>query len=149
MRTAEDVLAGYRSNGVFDPKLWLLVRRRQRGVGCLLLADHLRHDNMELLYLGLIPAARGRGCGRQLARQAQWLARRAGRRRLVLAVDAANAPAIQTYTAVGFQTWQQRESYVKLPIIGTPRLNRLSTVGTRAVREIPRWRGGRVERIFR
>jgi ribosomal protein S18 acetylase RimI-like enzyme len=113
VRDVEDVLASYRSTGLFDPRYWLLVRQEHRDVGCLLLADHPRHDNMELLYLGLIPAARGHGWGRRLVRYAQWLARLAGRRRLVLAVDAANAPALQTYMGVGFQAWRRRRLYVK------------------------------------
>ncbi len=113
VRNPEDVLAGYRSTGVFDPRHWLIVRHDRRDVGCLLLADHPRLDNMELLYLGLIPAARGHGWGKQLAGRAQWLARLAGRRRLVLAVDAANAPAVRTYTAMDFQAWQRRQLYVK------------------------------------
>jgi mycothiol synthase len=112
-RNAEDAMAGYRSIGVFDPSRWLIARHQQRAVGCLLVADHPAQDNMELLYLGLIPAVRGRGWGRQLARRAQGIARMAGRRSLVLAVDAANGPALQTYTAVGFQTWQQRRLYVR------------------------------------
>ena len=130
MRSSDDVLAGYRSTGVFDPNLWLIARRQQHVVGCLLVADHPQHENMELLYLGLVPEARGRGWGKRLARQAQWLARRAGRRQLVLAVDAANAPALQTYTSVGFQAWQRRRLFVR-PIpsdgIGTLGLNRFST----------------------
>jgi ribosomal protein S18 acetylase RimI-like enzyme len=113
VRDPEDILAGYRAAGAFDPRHWLLVRSEDRDVGCLLLADHPRHDSMEVLYLGLIPAARGHGWGKQLARRGQWLARLAGRRRLLLAVDAANRPATETYTAVGFQTWQRRQLYVK------------------------------------
>ena len=113
VRRPEDVLAGYRSTGVFDPRRWLIVRHEHRDVGCLLLADHPQHGSMELLYLGLIPAARGRGWGKRLVGRAQWLARLAGRERLFLAVDAANAPAVQTYTAVGFQPWQRRRLYVK------------------------------------
>jgi ribosomal protein S18 acetylase RimI-like enzyme len=113
VRDPEDVLAGYRASGAFDPRYWLLVRSEDRDVGCLLLADHPRHDSMEVLYLGLIPAARGRGWGKQLARRAQWLAGLAGRQRLLLAVDAANRPATETYMAAGFQTWQRRRLYVK------------------------------------
>lgn len=113
VHSGEDMLAGYRATGAFDLCRWLLVRHENRDVGCLLLADHPRHNNMELLYLGLIPAVRGRGWGKRIARHAQWLAQLAGRRRLVLAVDAANAPAVQTYTAVDFQAWQQRWLYVR------------------------------------
>lgn len=108
-----EVLLGYRSMSVFDPRLWLMAWHEGRAVGCLLLADHPRHDNLELLYLGLIPEVRGRGWGKVLARVAQQLASHAGRRRLVLAVDTANTPALQTYMAVGFQTWQHRRLYIK------------------------------------
>jgi hypothetical protein len=41
------------------------------------------------------------------------LAGLAGRQRLLLAVDAANRPATETYMAAGFQTWQRRRLYVK------------------------------------
>ena len=123
------------ATGVFDPRHWLIVRHEERDVGCLLLADHPRHDNMELLYLGLIPAARGRGWGRQLCAARSGLPGCAGRRRLVLAVDAANAPAVQTYTAVGFQAWQRRrlvrQAASLSPTIGTHRSNRLSTAAGR------------------
>ena len=112
-RESEDVLAGYRASGAFDPQYGLLARHADRDVGCLVLADRPRQNNMELLYLGLIPAARGHGWGKHLARRAQWLARLAGRRRLVLAVDAANPPAAKTYMSVGFQAWQRRRLYVK------------------------------------
>ena len=118
VRNTEDVLAGYRSAGEFDPGWWLIARRADCDVGCLLLADQPRQDSMELLYMGLVRTARGHGWGRQLARHAQWLARQAGRTRLVLAVDANNTPAIRTYKAVGFEAWQQRQMYVRKPNYG-------------------------------
>jgi GNAT superfamily N-acetyltransferase len=113
MRSTEDVLASYRGNGVFDPNRWLIVRHGQDDVGCLLLADQPRQDSMELLYMGVIRAARGHGWGRQFASRAQWLARLAGRKQLVLAVDSLNTPAIRSYLAVGFQAWQERRLYVR------------------------------------
>jgi GNAT superfamily N-acetyltransferase len=113
LRNPEEILTGYRSIGASRSSLWWMARRGHQAVGCLFLADHPRHNNMELLYLGLISGARGRGWGKWLAERAKQLARQAGRRRLVLAVDAANTPAIQTYMAVGFQTWQRRELFAK------------------------------------
>ena len=136
LRSLDDALAGYRPSDASNPGLWLIARRRGHAVGCLVVADCPRHDTMELLYLGLTAEARGRGWGKQLARHAQWLARRAGRRQLVLAVDKTNTPALQTYTSVGFQAWQRRRLFVR-PIpsdgIGTHGLNRFSTkvVGVR------------------
>ena len=114
VRPTEDVLAGYRGIGVFDPNRWLIVRHQGRDVGCLLLTDHPQHENYELVYMGVVPAARGHGWGTDITRLAQWLSRCAGRPRLVLAVDAANEPAIRTYAAAGFQAWDRRSVYVRV-----------------------------------
>jgi ribosomal protein S18 acetylase RimI-like enzyme len=119
-RSPEDVLAGYQATGAFDPSRWLFARHAGRDVGCVLLADHVEgpvpaQPQMELVYMGLVPEARGRGWGRHLARQAQWLARQAGRPRLLLAVDAANAPALAAYTAVGFATLGTRAVWLRFP----------------------------------
>ena len=103
-----DVLAGYRATGSHDPQRWLLVRHEGRDVGCLLLSDYPEQGNVELVYMGVVPEARGEGWGMHIARQAQWLARQAGRPRLVLAVDAANAPALRIYLALGFRPWDRR-----------------------------------------
>jgi ribosomal protein S18 acetylase RimI-like enzyme len=114
VRQLDDVLAGYRATGDFLPGRWLLVRYENRDVGCLLLADHPRYDNMELVYMGVIPENRGQHWGADIARRAQWVARQAGRPRLVLAVDASNTPAIDMYASVGFRTWDQRRIYYRI-----------------------------------
>lgn len=114
VRTAADVLAGYRATGQFDPARWLLVQAAGSDVGCLILADHAAADQWELVYMGLAPEARGRGWGLAIVRHAQWLAGRAGRARLVLAVDAANAPAIAQYAAAGFAAWDRRSVLIRL-----------------------------------
>ena len=113
LRTTDDVLEGYRAVGVYRPELWLLAQRGDEDVGCLLLADHPQLDNLELVYVGLTPALRGQGLGLVLTRQAQWLARQLGRRRMVLAVDAANAPAIALYEQAGFLGFDQRLVLIK------------------------------------
>lgn len=114
VRRTEDVLAGYRATGVFSAARWLLVRHRGEDVGCLILADHPEHENWELVYMGLVPAARGDGWGTDIARHAQWLTRQAGRPRLVLAVDAANQPAMRIYLKLGFRAWERRTVYLKV-----------------------------------
>ena len=113
VRTIEDVLAGYRATGVFDPSRWLFVRHDQRDVGCLLLTNHAGAEHWELVYMGLVPEARGRGWGLEVTRFAQGLARQAGRSRLVLAVDALNVPALQMYSAAGFVTWDQKTVFLR------------------------------------
>jgi ribosomal protein S18 acetylase RimI-like enzyme len=114
VRQVEDVLVGYRASGAFQPDHWLIVRHEDQDVGSLLLSDYPQQGNLELVYVGLVPAARGRGWGKHAIRQAQWLARRAGRSRLVSAVDAANKPAVDMYTASGFQAWDRRRVFLKV-----------------------------------
>jgi ribosomal protein S18 acetylase RimI-like enzyme len=67
---------------------------------------------MELVYLGVIAQARGRGLGYALTRYAQWMTRQAGRGKLVLAVDADNAKALRLYAEAGFQSWDRRSVLV-------------------------------------
>ena len=113
VRDMDDVLAGYRQTGAFAPERWLIVRHAERDVGCLLLADHPHDDQWELVYMGIVPAARGRGYGLQITRHALWLTQRAGRQRLILAVDAANEPALAMYAAAGLRLWNLRSAFVK------------------------------------
>ena len=114
IRRTEDVLAGYRATGVFSADRWLLVRHQGEDVGCLILADHPEQENWELVYMGLVPSARGNGWGSDITRHAQSLTRQAGRPRLVLAVDAANRPAMRMYLTLGFQAWDRRSAYLKV-----------------------------------
>jgi RimJ/RimL family protein N-acetyltransferase len=114
VRLIEDVLESYRATGVFDPARWLIVRHRESDIGCVLLTDHPRNNQWELVYMGVVPEARGHGWGLAMARYAQWLTRQAGRKRLVLAVDAANVPAIATYAAAGFVAWDHRSVYLRI-----------------------------------
>lgn len=114
VRQIEDILVGYRATGVFDPSRWLIVRHQGENVGCLLLADHPENENWELVYMGVVAGHRGHGWGIDIARRAQWLTRQAGRPRLVLAVDAANRPAIRTYAAVGFRAWERRSVFLRV-----------------------------------
>jgi ribosomal protein S18 acetylase RimI-like enzyme len=112
LRDVDDVLAGYRSVGGFDPSRWLIARHHGTDVGCLLLAEHEGAGQWELTYLGVVPEARSRGFGLELVRQAQWMAFRAGCERIVLAVDKNNRPALDVYSAAGFVAWDERRVYL-------------------------------------
>ena len=114
VRATRDVLDGYAATGQFSPSRWFYVTRDDRDVGCLLLADHPQENQWELVYIGLIPSARGNGWGLEMARFAQWLTGQAGRSRLVLAVDVENGPAIDMYAAAGFSAWDRRSVFLKV-----------------------------------
>jgi len=119
VRSIQDVLMGYQATGEYDPSRWLFIQSQTGdaetgSVGCLLLADHPRDKQWELIYMGLVPEARGRGWGLEATRQAQWQVRQAGRDRLVLAVDATNKYAVRVYAEAGFVTWDRRSVFTKI-----------------------------------
>ena len=114
VQATEDVLASYRAAGVFRPQWWLIAVHNRRDVGCLLLADHPDKGIVELVYMGLIPDVRGRGWGLEIVRHAQQIARCAGRRLLLAAVDAANEPALRVYAQAGFGVWDSRSAFVRV-----------------------------------
>ena len=119
VRSIEEVLAGYRAVGVFDPARWLLVSIADAttgtfvDIGCLLLADQPTSDQFELVYMGVVPEHRGKSWGSEIVRQALWRASIAGRKRIVLAVDSANHPATRMYAAAGFCSFDRRALYLR------------------------------------
>ncbi len=114
VRSIDDVLQGYRATGHFDPGRWFIVYDQATEIGCLILTDYPEHAIWELIYMGLLPAAQGRGRGLEIVRHALWLARQAARNRLVLAVDAANEPALRMYAAAGFRSWDRTAVYIRV-----------------------------------
>lgn len=98
LRDVEDVIAGHRASGEFDPRFWfVLMDPAEEPCGVLLLTRVPRNDLAELVYLGLSPNARGRGLGDLLMRQAFWAVGQMRLGRLTLAVDSKNAPALHLY----------------------------------------------------
>jgi GNAT superfamily N-acetyltransferase len=122
LRSAAESLAGYAAVGSSGVEHWRLVEVEGRLAGCLLMADHPGDGPRELVYLGLVPEVRGRKLGVALSEWAQWEARTAGKRLLVLAVDVANAPALRVYAETGFSIWEQRRVFMKN--LGSSRVER-------------------------
>lgn len=98
-RGIEDVIAGHKAAGDFDPRLWhlLCADGHDDPLGVLLLARSPRSDALELVYLGVNPAHRGQGLGELMVRQALAVAGASDCGLLSLAVDARNAPALKLY----------------------------------------------------
>ncbi len=120
--------------------------RRGRTSGCLLLTDHPEHKQWELVYVGLSAEFRGRGWGVEAVRRAQSLAgtRPACHGCLLLAVDAANEPAIAMYGEAGFTAWDRRSVLVRL----LKDWAKLSRLGPEVARESVRICAGS-QRVFR
>ena len=103
MRNIEDVIASHKASGEFDPNHWFLLYERENPLAVLLLAASPRTDAMELVYLGLVPSARGRGLGALVLRKALRTTLEADIGRLTLAVDANNTPALKLYYRHGLE----------------------------------------------
>jgi mycothiol synthase len=103
VREIEDIMAGHRASGEFNPQFWFLLTDHEVACGVVLLSRVSRAENAELVYLGLVPAARGRGIADLLMRQALCASRQMNLGRLTLAVDALNAPALKLYFRHGMQ----------------------------------------------
>jgi ribosomal protein S18 acetylase RimI-like enzyme len=112
LRSLDDVLDGYQATGDFDPEVWLLGILEGNDVAVLLLAPYTKTQQMELIYMGVVPSARGRGIGAAILRQAQEMSHVRQAKKLVLAVDAANAPARALYEQAGFFEWSRRSIYI-------------------------------------
>jgi hypothetical protein len=103
MRDMEDVIVGHKATGEFDPSLWQILCEGDEPRGVLLLSRMPSSDVMELVYLGLSPQGRGRGWSDLLMRQAMYHVASERRRRLTLAVDSINTPALKLYYRHGMQ----------------------------------------------
>jgi ribosomal protein S18 acetylase RimI-like enzyme len=114
LRSPAEVIDGYKVQGVFNPQNWFLVRCEHQDVGVLILAEHQPGENCELVYMGVIPNARGRGFGEQIVRFAIERAKQMNVERLVLAVDERNSPAFELYRRLGFVMWDRRTVYARL-----------------------------------
>jgi ribosomal protein S18 acetylase RimI-like enzyme len=117
VRSIEETLAGHRAQGKFDPARWWLVEEARQAVGVLLINAVADDAAWEIIYMGLAPAARGRGLGRQLLAKAVQEARQARIQKLTLCVDQRNQPALNLYRRAGFETGEQREVFLAvLPV---------------------------------
>jgi GNAT superfamily N-acetyltransferase len=108
-----DVVAGYQKLGKFRPEHWYFVQYLKEDIGCLLLNDQPQGDHLELVYMGLVPSARGRGWSHPIVKQAFWTARCASRHHVLVSVDARNTPALQAYRRAGFSPCDRKKIYLR------------------------------------
>ena len=112
----------------------------ETAVGCLLMGRHLPRrttgqqpsaDNVtasdvdphaptspsvvsELVYMGLVPEARGNRLGRQILKRAATISLEMGATRLILAVDESNEPARNLYRGAGMRPMMRESVWGKL-----------------------------------
>jgi GNAT superfamily N-acetyltransferase len=103
IRSVSSTLAGYAAAIAGESRPWWLVRRGDKTAGCLLLCPH-GSETVELVYVGLLPDFRNRGLSREILRFAHRWTQTSGAKRVVLAVDQQNDPAIRAYASFGYAT---------------------------------------------
>jgi GNAT superfamily N-acetyltransferase len=119
LRKTDDVLAGHRAAGDFDPGFWWVASRGGVPVGVLLMNCFSSTGLAEIVYMGVAQPARGTGVADALLDQAERLAGGAGVKQLALAVDARNIPARRVYTRWRFTETGAREAWIATPCIST------------------------------
>jgi ribosomal protein S18 acetylase RimI-like enzyme len=102
-RSAAEVLDGYIAAPAFQPTGWRIVSEGPCDVACLMTSYHAAGEALELTYMGIAPAARGRGLGNLLVAETGRIARLRQARQVVLAVDRSNHPACRLYRRCGFE----------------------------------------------
>jgi ribosomal protein S18 acetylase RimI-like enzyme len=107
-RAIDDVLAGYQATGTYRADLWWLLQQGQQATGCIIVADYPHMAQWELVYLGVHPRSRGQGLGEQMVLWLQHQALIQNVERIILAVDAANHPALAIYRDCGFVEFDRR-----------------------------------------
>ncbi len=115
LREMDDIIAGHMATGRFDPRHWTLYRDGDQPLAVMLLAEATNGSGMELVYLGLTPAARGQGLATTLMHHALDAAAGCGHGKLFLAVDAANRPALKLYRGLGFRSTVRKTALIFTP----------------------------------
>ena len=105
---------------MFRPDWWTLLLDGGRPAGVLLLSGLGVGGQMgaEVVYLGLAPAARGRGLSAPLLALAERAAATTSGRLLALAVDSQNAPAVAVYKRAGFRQNERRTALIRRLDVG-------------------------------
>lgn len=112
LRTAEDILAGHRASGLFDPTHWWVVTRESQPVGVLLLCGVPGRAAFEIAYIGVAQTVRGKGVANALVKRAIEAVRSANAVTLTLAVDRRNLPARRLYQRWFFRPVAMRDAWV-------------------------------------
>ncbi len=112
LRDIEDVIEGHKASGEFDPHKWFLVKHLDEYAGCLLLSSAAGRSGLEVVYMGLVPAFRGRGLGGVLLAKVMQLAFLERVAYVTVAVDASNEPACNLYVRTGFHETLRRVAWI-------------------------------------
>lgn len=113
LRSTQDILVSHRHTGIHDPRLWLLAEVNANPIGVVLLTHVPMRNAAEIVYVGVVPEARGKQYGRCLVSRAITIASQENKNDLILAVDFRNHYAMRIYDALGFVETDRRHAWIR------------------------------------
>lgn len=113
LRTTDDVIESHKSAGKFDPAHWWIIEADGEAEGCVLLSPSPEMRSLELVYMGLGPALRGKRLAVPALRSAILRAQRLDLDEVSCAVDMINEPARAVYARLGFTEFARRIAFVR------------------------------------
>jgi GNAT superfamily N-acetyltransferase len=114
LRSPEEVINSYFPGNQSNDACWLMNGEEDKPVGVMLFDKGPEPAVLEMSYLGLIPAVRGRGLGTTALGFANRIAGNAGYRFVSVTVDVRNVPALRLYRKHGFVETDRREVFLAL-----------------------------------
>jgi GNAT superfamily N-acetyltransferase len=112
IRSTHNTIEGYASC-VREPHLpWWVVVQEDVPIGCILLCPH-QTELVELVYLGLIATARGKGLGGKILEFVETWSNKRGVSRIVAAVDQRNHHALHIYEKAGYVEFSRANAWIK------------------------------------
>lgn len=115
-RTGQHALEGHQCAGQFDPRGWRIYQLDGEDVGIALLSQHFPDPIWEVVYTGVVPAARGQELGRAILIETLHYALSQGAWQVVLGVDSRNQPALRVYQSLGFECIERRMVHARLAV---------------------------------
>ncbi len=112
IRSTHNTIEGYAACVRENHLPWWVVVEEGIPAGCLLLCPH-QNELVELVYLGLVTEARGRGLGRRILEFVETWACERGATRIVAAVDQRNHHALQIYEKAGYVEFSRAYAWIK------------------------------------
>ena len=109
LRCVNDAITTHKATGLFCPRAWHLALVGGEPLGVVLLNN--LQGRGEVVYLGVVPAARRRDIGQALVTRAIRDTAAMGLPQMGLAVDVSNAPAMRLYEKTGFSEIRRRLAY--------------------------------------
>jgi ribosomal protein S18 acetylase RimI-like enzyme len=116
LRDTQDVLVGHQATGLFNPEHWFVATVGSEPVGVLLSARVVNRSAMEVVYMGVSEAWRGKGVANRLMNRAVELARAERVSAVTLAVDGTNEPARAFYHRWMFEETARRRAWIASPV---------------------------------